>query len=206
MLRFSMFIQLLWRSCYTRTNILHISLWYDTTTQNRIVNSWLKFWISGVWITIRRLCWVQGFKNHCTVGHFLGHPLCFNFKISKIICKTFNSPFSKSIALCFTNLHLCDLFNICPQSAMFARNLFSQFSQRLNFRRWKGFWNFGAPPPPFLQAKSTKKYLARHLRTKTNKTVFPLNFLKSYSLQEKMSFTGTIISQKLQQNFWSKGW
>ena len=149
MLRFSMFIQLLWRSCYTRSNILHISLWYDTTTQNRIVNSWLKFWISGVWITIRRLCWVQGFKNHCTVGHFLGHPLCFNFKISKIICETFNSPFSKSIALCFTNLHLCDLFNICPQSAMFARNLFSQFSQRLNFRRWKGFWNFGAPPPPF---------------------------------------------------------
>ena len=122
-------------------------------------------------------------------------------KISKVSCETFNSPFSKSIALCFTNLHLCDLFNICPQSAMFARNLFSQFSQRLNFRRWKGFWNFGAPPPPLLQAKSTKKYLARHLRTKTNKTVFPLNFLKSYSLQEKMSFTGTIISQKLQQNF-----
>lgn len=124
---------------------------YDMIQQLK-TELWTVDWSSGYlesWITIRRLCWVQGFKNHCTVGHFLGHPLCFNFKISKIICKTFNSPFSKSIALCFTNLHLCDLFNICPQSAMFARNLFSQFSQRLNFRRWKGFWNFGAPPPPF---------------------------------------------------------
>ena len=55
---------------------------------------------------------------HC--GDFLGHPLCFNIKISKIICETFNSPFSKSIALMFHHFtfvwfvqHLPSVRNVC---------------------------------------------------------------------------------------------